>query len=528
MSLGLRAVAAATFAVVLLAGPVSSPASATTFCVPDFTAACPDNGTNVPKADLQTAVNTSASDGNPDRVLVGPMAFTDPDVFAADGSDSLQIIGSGPDATRITTANTTGFYTVDFTGTNQVTMRNLTVEIPAAQPNGGGGGIAMRGDVIENVDIESRNPGAVGISAQGGGAFRDGRILAVPGGNFSYGANTLPGESGLFTITESLIRNASKAVYSEFPEVPISIRNSFLFPIGYGLLSASGSNMTLDNVVIDAGDDAALRVVNGSGAAPSISVRHSTIVNHGDQSKAAIDLEAFNNLNFTSSVDVVVTDSIIRGFDNPFSRIAPTSGAGRNANLTIRGSNFSPVGVSTGNGVLDIGNPDNINADPLFTGTFDYRLLEGSPSIDTGGTGPALDSDLNGAQRALDGNGDGVAVADQGAFEFVPAAPPPPDTTGPRISRVKFRAPRKGARILEFSINEAGRVRAIFRPVPRRSHGRKRKTLKLSESFSSPGFTKFIIPRNQLKKGKYRLVVSAVDRSGNRSSKPGRVVRVKK
>ena len=76
MSLGLRAVAAATFAVVLLAGPVSSPVSATTFCVPDFTAACPDNGTNVPKADLQTAVNTSASDGNPDRVLVGPIAET--------------------------------------------------------------------------------------------------------------------------------------------------------------------------------------------------------------------------------------------------------------------------------------------------------------------------------------------------------------------------------------------------------------------------------------------------------------------
>lgn len=528
MKLTAARTSAALFAVAAVLAVAAQPASATTFCVPGFTAACPDNGTNVPQANLQTAVNTSASDGSPDRVLVGPITFTTPAVFAADGTDNLEIIGSGPDATRITTANTTGFYTVDFTATNQVTMRNLTVEIPAAQPNGGGGGIAMRGDVIENVDIESRNPGAVGISAQGGGAFRDGSILGVPGGNFSYGANTLPGESGLFTITGSLIRNASKAVYSEFPEVPISIRNSFLFPIGYGLLSVSGSNMTLDNVVIDAGDDAALRVVNGSGAAPSISVRHSTIVNHGDQSKAAVDLEAFSNLNFTSSIDVVVTDSIIRGFDTPFSRIAQTSGAGHNANLTIRGSNFNPVGVSTGNGVLDIGNPDNINADPLFTGTFDYRLLEGSPSIDTGGTGPALDSDLNGAQRVLDGNGDGVAVADQGAFEFNPPEPPPPDRTGPRISRVKFRAPRKGARILKLSIGEAGRVTAIFRPIPKRSHGRKRKTLKLSESFSSPGATKFIIPRGKLKKGKYRLFLSAVDMSGNRSSKPGRVVRVKK
>ncbi len=178
--------------------------------------------------------------------------------------------------------------------------------------------------------------------------------------------------------------------------------------------------------------------------------------------------------------------------------------------------------------VVKKGNPDNINADPLFTDTFDYRLLEGSPSIDTGGSGPALDTDLNGAQRALDGDGDGVAVADQGAFEFSLPAPPPPDTTGPRISGVKFRAPREGARILKISVDEAGRVTAVFKPLPKRSRGRKRKTLKLSESFSSPGFTKFIIPRSQLKKGKYRLFVTAVDNSGNKASKPGRIVRVKR
>ncbi len=513
---------------IILATAVAAPAHATTFCVPGYSETCPNSGGNVAQPNLETAVNTNASDGNPDRVLVGPMTFTDPTVFAADGSDNLEIVGSGPSLTRITTANTTGFFTVDFTGANQVTMRDLTVEVPAAQVNGSGGGIAMRGDVMENVTIETRNPGATGILAQGGGAFREGSIIGVSGGNFSFGASTLSGESGLFTITGSLIRNALKAVYSEFPEVPIAIRDSFLFPTGNGLFSAVGSKMTVDNSVIEAGSNAAIRVVNGPAASPLITVRHSTIVNHGDQSKVALELEAFNGASFTSSIDFVVSDSIIRGFDTPFSRTAPVSGAGRNANLTIKGSNFSPVGVSVGNGSLDIAGSGNINADPLFTDTFDYRLLEGSPSIDTGGSGPALDTDLNGAQRALDGDGDGVAVADQGAFEFSLPAPPPPDTTGPRISGVKFRAPREGARILKISVDEAGRVTAVFKPLPKRSHGRKRKTLKLSESFSSPGFTKFIIPRSQLKKGKYRLFVSAVDESGNKASKPRRIVRVKR
>ena len=223
-----------------------------------------------------------------------------------------------------------------------------------------------------------------------------------------------------------------------------------------------------------------------------------------------------------------MSDSIIRGFDTPFSRTAPVSGAGRNANLTIKGSNFSPFGVSVGNGSLSIAGSGNINADPLFTGTFDYRLLEGSPSIDTGGTGPTLDNDIFGAQRALDGNGDGVAVADQGAFEFELPPPPPPDTTGPRISQVKFRAPRQGARILRLTFDEACRVTAIFKPVPKTSRGRKRNSLRLKDSFSTAGFTKFIIPRGELKKGKYRLFVTAVDNSGNKASKPGRIVRVKR
>lgn len=62
----------------------------------------------------------------------------------------------------------------------------------------------------------------------------------------------------------------------------------------------------------------------------------------------------------------------------------------------------------------------NIDADPLFFAGF-YRLGHGSPSIDAGDNGSVpseLLLDLAGRRRILDGDHDGLAVVDQGAFEF--------------------------------------------------------------------------------------------------------------
>jgi hypothetical protein len=66
----------------------------------------------------------------------------------------------------------------------------------------------------------------------------------------------------------------------------------------------------------------------------------------------------------------------------------------------------------------------NISADPLFVSPADRRLQAGSPAIDAGdpdvSSPPA--TDLAGAARITDGNGDGLAVIDMGAYE-APAMP---------------------------------------------------------------------------------------------------------
>lgn len=71
----------------------------------------------------------------------------------------------------------------------------------------------------------------------------------------------------------------------------------------------------------------------------------------------------------------------------------------------------------------------NISADPMFADAphGDYRLSGASPCVDTGlnGAWGADGLDLDGNERILDGNGDGVAMVDIGAYEYDPAKAPP-------------------------------------------------------------------------------------------------------
>jgi hypothetical protein len=64
--------------------------------------------------------------------------------------------------------------------------------------------------------------------------------------------------------------------------------------------------------------------------------------------------------------------------------------------------------------------PSNLFKDPLLVDPrrSDYRLQPGSPAIDSGTPAGAPADDYRGQQRPLDGNHDGVATVDRGAYEF--------------------------------------------------------------------------------------------------------------
>lgn len=68
----------------------------------------------------------------------------------------------------------------------------------------------------------------------------------------------------------------------------------------------------------------------------------------------------------------------------------------------------------------------NIDADPRFVdpANGDFRLRPDSPCIDAGTDLADVSVDLDGTPRPLDGNGDGIAGFDMGAFEFDPRSVP--------------------------------------------------------------------------------------------------------
>jgi hypothetical protein len=411
----------------------AAPASATTFCVPNFHAACPNNGVNVAQANLETAMQANGSDGTPDTIVVDAGVRTDSGAFQATGSDALEIVGAGPGttagATRLTTSSIAATTVVDLFTRASVTMRNLTVVLPVTVPPSDGLAVqAGDGDILESVDAESANhTHQRAIAFAGSGTYNGGRIYGVNGGGFLSGVRTSFGALSLSGLT---ITNAVTAVDVSAPTASITVRRSRIQAPQVGVSVTQGGAATVENVVIT--DPAAAGVAVGANTADAVSatIRHTTIARvFGLPAALPLMAEVANN-NGNGNASISVRSSIFRGFDDSYRRSAPVDPAIGNANILFTHSNLPPTGAAdAGDGAATLGD-GNIDSDPLFAGASDFHLRPGSPSIDTGDPASPVVQDFDGAPRPTDGNGDSVARSDMGAFELQPPPPPTPPLTG--------------------------------------------------------------------------------------------------
>ncbi len=502
-------------------------ASATTFCVPNFHAECPNNGTNVAQANLETAMQSNATDGVADTIKVDGVELTDAQTFDPSGTDGLTIDGVGT-ATRLTTASTVNSYTVNLaSGGNarSITMRDLTVVIPASIVGNGGAAVQVSDDALENVDIESQNPLAAAlVSWIGGGTYTGGRIYSVGGGSIHNAIRTDANASGTVNIAGAKIEPTTGSAIAPAGPGTVNVRRSHIINPAQGAISSSNGTTNVENTLIQsAATTQALYALANSASDVTLNADHVTMVSAGGNA-AAVAAQAGA---VAGDASVTVTNSIQRGYSAAYLRSAQPASANGNADLTIAYSNFHLTGaeISSGDGSLTAATA-NIDADPQFVSATDFQLSPGSPSIDAGDPAAGLTADYLGALRPVDGDAVAGAVRDQGAYEYQPPVDPPADPADPVD-------PADPADPTNPDPPGAGDTSA---PDTVKGAGPKVKLRKKSASFefSSEAGATFTctldgkavaactspLTLKRLKRGKHVLAVAAVDAAGNVDATP--------
>jgi len=544
----------------MLMGLIPATAGATDYCV------APNNdcgGTLVPNVEQALDLADDATDA--DRVFLGATTYTAQTAtgfYYSEQSSPVEIIGQGRGQTTLTAPSASSFV-MRLIGGPGTSVHDLTIRLPQTAAAGLRGlSTANLGGRIEIVEDPIQANKHYGVELVNGGTLQDSSVTL---GSDQYTTGILF-ETGGGTVR----RSTASARFGVWSEHGGTVEHSRLTGSQAGVAAYRNTTAVSQSVIrfTDAwgsGIGAATRL----GFQTTVEADGVTIV--GPDLPNTFGVLAGTGIVTGAPVAVSLTNSIIRGASAPLYAAAINAGT---AAITASYSDYDPSGnlISGHGGGASITEPNVSNVgDAGFVNAAagDYRLLPASPLIDTGDPGTLQGLDLGGDPLVADGNGDGVARRDMGAFELQPAMPAAgdrpggggaatPDTQPPLITGfmtehsvfvvaragtpLAARAPR-GTRF-HYSLSEPAGVKlgiqrrlagrrqggTCVRPSPRllrakrcvryRSVG----TLKRSGARGANRirFTGRIGSR-ALRPGRYRALITATDTAGNGStSKPTR------
>jgi hypothetical protein len=533
--------------VVLVAGglALAQPAAATDWCVDT---AC--GGT--PIATFDGALIGAAQWPDSDRIFLGAKTYTAPNAAGYNGAGPLEIIGAGQGQTILTAPSPSG-HVLRLTGPAKV--RDLSIKLGQMIASSAGvsleaGATATRIDVTEGPQANMH----WGVFMTGGAKLENSSV-AIDSGLGTTGVYFAPGGG---TVRDSYV-SADWAVTSNYGG---TIERSWLNGWTSAVRIGGGDNVIRNSVVkVNKGGGEGIGVVPLNGVSSTLQADGLTMMAGLALAGGAITAEAFNVPGELTKVDV--RNSVIRGYTANL--LAAASGAGK-VDVTASWSDYdsSPGRVVTtgANAAIAQSNISNA-ANPGFVNGFfgNFHLLDSSPLIDAGDPSAPQGLDNDGNPSVTDGNHDGVARRDIGAFEVagpLPVDPPqaapvddtpapggdsapagatgqpstpttPADTKAPVISSVRFTsktfavsrartaiAARTRGTKLRFKLTEAAKVTVTIQ-----KHGSRRAAGKLTrKSVAGSNTVKFSgrIGKRALRPGRYRVVMTATDAAGNRSA----------
>jgi len=418
---------------------LASRGRAATYCVDLSGSGC--DVTSSGSAGLTSALTAAAASADDDIINIGAGTYLGPFAYLPTGnSGTLTIVGSGSDQTTLSDPVPGSFFSVISLGRDMLGKPANVSKIAVVIPSTAVVGIFTDG-LVEDVRVTSLPPngGVIGVELLGTGSGI--RHCQIEMNNVTQGMNQAIGvetnTSGTISPDPSPAFIEDSSVFDGVTTVealvPLRITRCRVSANGNGsfAIDALGTNVTVeDSLVVVSGRGDAVRAMSEGTHAGSLLVRQVTAVSVGATSAFAgisVDAESGN-----ASADV--RHSIIRGFENSTVRSA---NAGLAATVSFSACDYPfDAHLVQGAGDTTLTEPEpNIDADPLFVDALagNYELSDGSPAIDASYSPPLAPdespTDLLGAPRIQDGNGDGIAARDMGAFEHPAVAKPPTTTT---------------------------------------------------------------------------------------------------
>jgi hypothetical protein len=402
-------------AVALAAACVPAIAHAAKFCVQK--PACVNQG-GTSQATIQTAITAAANNGaGKDRIELGPQEFSN-GPFTAEVGNPVNLVGAGAGKTTLTRVSTT----------NNVQILNLkdpgsSVSRLKAVVNAGSAvtGIQTPG-AVSNVKVRAEGVAStpLGVSIQPGGELRDSDVKLPTAPIGSVGV-ILAGDGA--SAAKSRIE-AWVGALGYGPTKPAIARRLRITAVSQGWSTPLGTAKLDQATIRMSGQGIGLGVFPSTGNARLVA-RHVTVVGSGEMNSVGAAAIATGLAGPCPVGELVLRNVILRGVDDDLRRSASAIGCTGTpeTHLNLAYSVFNPANVfEAGAGSITQGK-GNRNVDPRFANqaSGNLHLKASSPVIDRGEPGRPKSGqskvDLDGRKRVLDGDGDGKARRDIGAFE---------------------------------------------------------------------------------------------------------------
>jgi hypothetical protein len=531
--------AATAVAAVVLGCALPAVASAADYCVyPNES--CGQN--NVPS--LQDGLDQAASTDEADRLLLAAHKYVAPSGgtgFKYTDTSPVELVGAGRGQTILTGEQNAVDSVLDLEGGPGSSVHDLTIHIPQEVAERFRGLLttsrAQRIEITEEPVQAKHHYGALVLM---GGVLEDSSVVLDPGVNTT---GVLLGEADSVSGPNVLRRCVVRAEIGAHIEEHSVIERSSVTAGSTGIRAAGEDIAINDSLLILGGSvGTVLRAETDTGWDTNVTADGLTIY-ASPKLPGTVGVAVSNAPDTAMSAHLTLTNSIVRGF-TPLAADASSPGK---ATIYASYSDYDPDASVTTGGTITGSNLSNVGLVGFDTrDQHEHELLPGSPLIDAGDPGSPQGQDADGNPRVADGNGDGIARRDLGAFELqppssagggsgggAPGGTPAADTQAPLISGFRStrsvfavaraatpRAARtaRGTR-LRYRLSESARVVIkVQRKPPGRRRYRTVGTLRRSGT-SGPNSVRFTgrIGTRALRPGRYRVVVVATDAAGNRS-----------